>query len=146
MQTKLFLCANSSALDSRRNTISIFHVLEEVHAPAYPVVLAGMSVVALLELDEGEPLNPEIELRVFLGKEQLFAGPFQANFQVRRKARALAEFNGLVVPARAFFEYCSIQQDTISSAGKSLASKPPLLNLNCTCNQPNSHPRSRVTS
>src|SRR6266850_3708579 len=99
MQANLFLCAHSSALDSRKNSISIFHVLEEVHAPAYPVVLAGMSVVSLLELDEGEPMNPEIELRIFLGDQQLFAGPFQANFQVRRKARALAEFNGLVIPA-----------------------------------------------
>lgn len=99
MQTKLFLCALSSALDARKNSISVFHILEEVHAAAYPIVLGGMAVVALLELDEDEPINPEIELRIFLGNQQLFAGPFQTNFQVHRKARAVAEFNGLVIPA-----------------------------------------------
>jgi hypothetical protein len=99
MRSKLFVCASSSALDVRRNSISIFHVLEEVRAPAYPVVISGISVVALLELDETEPINPEIQLRVFLGEQQLFAGPFQANFQVRRMARALADFNAFMVPA-----------------------------------------------
>lgn len=99
MQVKLFICSSSSALDARTNSISIFHVLEEVHAPAYPIVIPGMSVIALLELDDGELINQEMKLRVFLGDQQLFAAPFQTNFQVRRKARAIADFNGLVVPA-----------------------------------------------
>ncbi len=99
MQVKLFICSSSSALDARTNSISVFHILEEIHAPAYPIVIPGMSVIALLDLDDGEPIDQEIELRFYLGDQQLFAVPFQTDFQVRRKARALADLNGLVVPA-----------------------------------------------
>jgi hypothetical protein len=99
MRVKLFVCAQSCALDSRTNSVSIFHVLEEIRVPGYPIVLTPLAIVALLELDEGEPINPEIELRVFLGNQQLYAGPFQTNFQVRRLSRTVAEFNGFVIPA-----------------------------------------------
>lgn len=99
MRAKLFLCAQSSSLDARTNAISVFHVLEELHAPAYPVALPAMSIIAFLELEEGEPIDSEVQLQILLGEQQLFVGPFQTNFQVRRKARALADFNGLVIPA-----------------------------------------------
>jgi hypothetical protein len=98
MRVKLFTCALSSSLDARSNSISIFHLLEEIAAPAYPIVVQRISIVGLLFLDDNEP-RPEIELRIFLGDQQLFVGPFQANFEVQRTARAVAEFNGLVVPA-----------------------------------------------
>jgi hypothetical protein len=100
MQALLFLCAQSIAIDSRINTISVFHILEGLRAPAYPVVIPSISVVALLELDEQEPPNPDIELRFVLGgQQQLFTGPYPSSFQVNRKARAVAELNGLVIPA-----------------------------------------------
>ncbi|HTQ59587.1 MAG TPA: hypothetical protein VMI32_05160 [Candidatus Solibacter sp.] len=99
MRTILFVCGQSSALDARLNSVSVFHVLEEISAPSFPIVVPTLAIVAMLELDEGEPVNPAIELRVFLGEQQLFAAPFNADFRVRRKARAVADFNGLVIPA-----------------------------------------------
>ena len=99
MRATLFLCSQSSAVDVRRNTISVFHILEELAAPAFPIVIQALSIVAMLELDENEPADPRVLLRILLGDQQLFEGPFQADFRVRRKARALADFNGLVIPA-----------------------------------------------
>jgi hypothetical protein len=115
MRAKLFLCAQASAIDARTNSISVFHILEEVHAPAYPVVLPTMSIIALLELDEGEPIATEVHLQIFLGNQQLFDGPFQTNFQIRRKARAVAEINGLVIPAPG------VLRVLVASAGRNVA-------------------------
>ena len=115
MEVKFFLCGQSCSLDVRRNSISIFHILEEVHAPAYPVVLPGLSIVALIALDEGEPIDPRIELRISLGDHRLFTGPFEANFEVRRTARVVAEFLAFVLPAPGLLRL------VLHSAGREIA-------------------------
>lgn len=115
MRPILFVCAQSSSLDGRMNTVSLFHVIEEISAPVFPTVLRGMSVVAILELDEGEPIDLAVELHVFSGGVQLFASPLQTNFQVQRKARVIADFNGLVIPAPG------VLRVVLSSAGHDIA-------------------------
>jgi hypothetical protein len=73
--------------------------MEEVHAVTYPIVLPTMSFIAFVDLDEGEPQNPELQMQLLLGEQELFLGPLQTIFDARRKTRVLADLNGLVIPA-----------------------------------------------
>lgn len=99
MEARLFLVAQSSAVDARTNSISAFNIMEEIHAATYPIVVPTMAILAMIDQGESEPDRPDVQLQISLGGQQLFQGPFQVDFQGRRKGKALAEFNGLVVPA-----------------------------------------------
>lgn len=97
MEVKLILCADSASVDIRHNTFSAFHILEELGAASFPFVLPRLSVIAILERRSDEPPNPEIQLIITLDEQQLFVGPYQANFFNRLTARAIAELQGLVI-------------------------------------------------
>jgi len=99
METTLFVCCESAAIDARMNTISVFHILEELNAVNFPFVIQRFSVVLMLTRREDEPQNPDLHLRITLGAQELFNGPLTVSFQEHLRTRVVADLMGLVIPA-----------------------------------------------
>jgi len=113
LNLKLLLCADSNSLDSRSNTISAFHILEDFNAASFPVALPRVTVVAMVDREETDPSDIELQLRVYLGDKELFAGPFALNFAQRLSARALIEMQGIVVPNPGVLSFVLLNADQI---------------------------------
>lgn len=99
IRTTLFFCSDSAAIDARFNTLSVFHIMEQLNAPAFPMAIPRLTVVALLSKEEADPPVFQLQLQIFLGVQQLFAGPVHGNFFQQLSTRTVIEVNGLVIPA-----------------------------------------------
>lgn len=99
IKVKLFLCADNAALDSRYNTISAFHILEDLNAATFPVAVPHLAVVGMFSREENDPSTLDLQLQFHLGPQQLFATPLTINFAHRLDSRIVAEMTGLVVPS-----------------------------------------------
>lgn len=98
IRATLFTCAGSGSVDARFNTLSVFHIMEQINAPQFPVPIA-VSIVGMFTREQGDPSTIDLQLRIFSGEQQLFAGPVSVNFQQHNRARMLLDMQGLVVPA-----------------------------------------------
>lgn len=99
IRLKLFLCADAAAIDARLNTLSAFHIAEELNASVFPVVIPRITAVMIFLRDQNDADNVTVQMRISLGDRQLFDGPLPVNFAQRRSARAVADMNGLVLTA-----------------------------------------------
>src|SRR6266496_2011211 len=98
MEARLVICAESVAIDQRRNSLSLFHVIEEFNAPTFPLVVPHMSVVILLSREGNEPQEPtDVNLRLYLEDQQFWRNALAINFQGHLKLRFLAEMQALVI-------------------------------------------------
>ena len=98
METLLFVCSESAAIDAT-SALSVFHIMEEVNAVAFPVVVPRFSAIVLLSRREDEPQNPDLQLRISLGEQGLFNGPLNVSFRQHLRTRAIADLFGLLIPA-----------------------------------------------
>jgi hypothetical protein len=99
IQSKLFVCADSAAVDARTSALSIFHVLEQLSSPAFPVAVPRVAIVFVLSREEADPANLHCQLQIHSGNQQLIARPVPVNFQQQFVARVILEMYGVVVPA-----------------------------------------------
>ena len=99
IQSKLFVCADSAAVDVRTSALSIFHVLEQVNGPFFPVVIPRVSIVFMLTREEPDPSNFLFQLEIYSGNQQLLARPVAVNFQQQFVSRTVLDVYGVVVPA-----------------------------------------------
>ena len=97
IKAKLFLCADSAALDARINTISAFHIFEQINGASFPLVVPRISIIALLLREEADSSTSQLQLQVHLGDQQLFVGPVDVNFLQQLTTRTLVEMHGIVV-------------------------------------------------
>jgi hypothetical protein len=116
IDAKLFLCADSAAIDVRMNAMSAFHILEQLNVPSFPVAIPRISVLASLTRENSDPSNIQVQLQIEIAGQQLFAGPMPFNFMQQLSARSILDMQGLLVtsPGNLIF--------TMSHEGRSLAS------------------------
>lgn len=98
IQPKLFFCADNAALDGRYNTISAFHILEEVGAATFPLVVPRLAIIGMFSREETDPINIELQLQVTLGAAQLLVASVPLNFAHQLRTRAILELNGFLLP------------------------------------------------
>ena len=53
MQLTLFTCAASYAVDQRTNVVSVFNVVEHIHVPTFPCMLADLHLIAMMRRAPG---------------------------------------------------------------------------------------------
>jgi hypothetical protein len=99
MKVLLLACSDSTAIDARLHTISLFHITEELNSASFPVAIPRLSVTMLLLRDPAEPSNADLNLRISLGDEVLHSGPLGFSFGDHLRCRWTAELYGLIVPA-----------------------------------------------
>lgn len=99
IQIKLLFCAESASIDMRLNTVSAFHIAEEINALVFPVAVQKITVIMFLTREQTDEDSPALRLTITMGERSLFDGPLAVNFSQRLSTRAVADFNGLVIPA-----------------------------------------------
>lgn len=98
MQVPFFVCAQSAAIDLQRNTISLFHIIEEWNSPSFPLALLPFTIAAILVRTGEEPNAVEgFEIVAAHEGQELMRHPTQVNFQGRLRLRILLEIGGLSV-------------------------------------------------
>ena len=113
MRVRFVTCAESVSLDARRNALSLFHLIEEMTVPAFPVVIPQLSIVALFERAEDEPELADLTVRIVLNEQEIFRGPIDLRFAGHLRMRWLTDVRGLVIPSPgtlAFIIYAGAQE------------------------------------
>jgi hypothetical protein len=139
IQAKVFLCADSAAIDARTNALSAFHIMEQLNAPSFPVAIPRVSMIAVLTRQDTDPSNVQLQLQIYSGNQQLFVGPMAVNFAQQLNARTVAEMHGLVVPAPGVLSFVLRNGDETLSSWTVLVSQVGQMPLQIFL--PPTHPR-----
>lgn len=99
LRIKLFFCSESAAIDMRLNTLSAFHIAEELNAPVFPVAIPKLTAIIIFTREQGDPDDPTVQMTISLGGRSLFQNPLVVNFSQRLSTRAVVDINGLVLLA-----------------------------------------------
>ena len=116
LKVKYFLCSDSAAIDSRRNTLSIFHIAENMYVPVFPFLMQRISILASIERTLDEPSLMEATITAMQGDSEIFSGPLSVNFVQQLSTRVVVEVGGVVVPQPGRLTF------TLRKAGEAIAS------------------------
>ena len=97
IRAKLFVVCESASIDSRTNSVSAFHIMDQLNAMAFPVVLPHVSIIALFAREDADASNVQFQLQIFLEDQQLFGGPLRVNFVQQLLARTVLDMHGLLL-------------------------------------------------
>jgi hypothetical protein len=98
------LAAESTSVDGGTNRLSIFHVLEQVHSPAFPLLIPRVSFVTMFERDPGDPASVTYEVVFDDNGKIVHRAPFPVDFQTQMRARTLAEVGALPITGPGVFK------------------------------------------
>lgn len=122
MQTLLFISANSVSVDQQRNTLSIFHIIEELSSPAFPFALPSFFVAALFSRTGEEPNVAEgAEIVISHDGREILRHALTLNFQGRLRLRTVVEVGGLAVAGSGTLLITAIRE------GRDMASWPIII-------------------
>ena len=113
---KLFLCSDSASIDVRTNTISAFHITEQLMTASFPVAIPRISVVTVLNREQSDPEQIRFELEALLGGQQVASGPFPINFGRQLSARGVGEMLGLVLPSPGTLRFVLKNGDAVMAS------------------------------
>jgi hypothetical protein len=99
MRAKAFLCAESTSVDIRRNSLSIFHLIEDINAPSFPIIMPRLSVVLFLDRTAEEPNSVLGRLEIRDEHQLIGGGPVMADFLGQLNCRIVLDFQGFVIPS-----------------------------------------------
>ena len=92
-----FIVGESVSIDQMTNRVSIFHVLEEIHASTFPVVIPQLTAVAHWNMLDGEIGNDyQVQIVAFADDESptIFSQNFKATHP---RQRTMLVFVGLKI-------------------------------------------------
>jgi hypothetical protein len=95
MEVLLFACTESAVIDSRTNRLSLFNIVEEIHAKNFPCVMSGLALVLVLLRSPLEPAEASVTVQSSQGGRRLSCFPLSVNFQQHLRTRVVADLNGL---------------------------------------------------
>lgn len=110
-RTLFALAARSFCTDVDTASISIFEVLEGLHASSFPVLLQEAAFVTLLEKLDGESDGQVIQLVAALDHQELTRQSFSIDFQKNRRFRLGLRLSGFVVPRPGMLSFRIDGQD-----------------------------------
>jgi hypothetical protein len=99
MDLTLLICCETCVQDVRTNVLSIFNLIDELAASAFPVAIPKLTVVAALRRTMEEPAVLSTRLRGTLNNQQLFDLELPLDFQTKPRTRAIGEMQGVLIPA-----------------------------------------------
>ena len=93
-----FVVAQSVSVDQTTNTMSVFHILEEIQAPNFPVVIPQLTAVAHWNAEDGDA-DHDFQVSVLITFPDGQHKEFNQNFSmIRPRLRTIANFVGLEIP------------------------------------------------
>jgi hypothetical protein len=91
-------CAQSSALDSTTNRLSLFHLMDEIAAAAFPTTLPSLCIAALFERDATETNQQSCVLTVSLDDVTVASFALSVQFGSTKRTRVVNTVQGLTIP------------------------------------------------
>jgi hypothetical protein len=95
---RLAVCAQSVVVDVRSNNVSVFNILEDVAAPAFPILLKQSALLFMLDRAEGDAAQHDVTIRISSGGQDNTL-PMQVDFGEKSRTRAIAIVDGIPVHA-----------------------------------------------
>ncbi len=99
MKIQYVACAASSSVDHKTNELSLFHVLDEVGAAAFPLQLPSLCVATLFEREPAEAQVQSYVMTISLDDALLASFSMQVDFVGGRRNRSVNTIKGLAIPA-----------------------------------------------
>jgi hypothetical protein len=93
-----FVVAESVSVDQTRNTMSVFHILEEIQAPGFPIVIPMLAAVVHWNAEAGD-VDRDFQVGIIITFPDGQHKEFNQNFQmIRPRLRTIANFIAIEIP------------------------------------------------
>ncbi|MGQ0546295.1 MAG: DUF6941 family protein [Betaproteobacteria bacterium] len=96
-RAKLVAWADNVIVDQQTNNTSLIEVIEEITAPAFPLVIPRLCVFFLLEKQEGDQDRIQGEVRFTSNGVETNRFAMDVNFQGKLRARQIVMLGGFLV-------------------------------------------------
>ena len=114
-------CATSSSVDGKSNQLSLFHILDEISAPAFPLTLTSFCVAALFEREPDDADNSSFVLTITLDDALLASFTMSVDFSRSRRNRSVHTIQGLTIPAPGLIAIALVQKTRVLADWRLLA-------------------------
>jgi hypothetical protein len=98
MKLVMMALAQSGAVDSASNRISLFHIIEQMQSRAFPAPMPSMLLTMLFEKEAGDANTALLHTQAALDGSPLMDTQLNLSFQGRPRTRVMAGINGLSLP------------------------------------------------
>jgi len=100
MKLRTLITCDISLLDQRRNSLSLINIIDEINSPSFPIFLPNLSVVSIIEKEQGDPdVIGDCAISITLGDQVILSVPMPIQFQGKSRVRSVADVSGFVIPA-----------------------------------------------
>ena len=99
MKVRYIAVAAGSSVDHKTNELSLFQVMDEIGAEAFPVRLPSLSVAALFERAADEAQAQSYVMTMSLDAALIASFALQVDFAGARRNRSVNTVKGLTIPA-----------------------------------------------
>jgi hypothetical protein len=106
-------CAASSSLDAATNQLSLFHVLDEISGPAFPLALPSFCVAALFEREAKDAVVQSFVLAVSLNSALIASFTMSVDFATARRNRSVNTIRGLTIPTSGMVTITLLQKTKV---------------------------------
>ncbi len=113
MKVHYIACAKSSSVDGKTNQLSLFHVLDEITAAAYPLKIESFCVAALFEREPGEDGPQSYNLVIKLDGGMLASFTMSIDMSGARRNRSVNTIQGLTIPAAGVVSVAILQKGAL---------------------------------
>jgi len=121
VKVQYITCAKSSSVDSKTNQLSLFHVLDEIGAPSFPLHLQSVCIAALFEREPDDALVQSYSLVIKLDGGLLASFTMTIDFTGARRNRSVNTIQGLTIPATGAVTIAIVQKGKILAEWRALA-------------------------
>jgi hypothetical protein len=108
-------------VDGKTNQLSLFHVLDEIGAPSFPLHLQSVCVAALFEREPDDAVVQSYALVVKLDGGLLASFTMTIDFTTARRNRSVNTIQGLTIPAAGAVTIAMVQKGKVLAEWRALA-------------------------
>ncbi|WP_158807402.1 hypothetical protein [Beijerinckia sp. L45] len=121
MKVHYIACAASSSLDAATNQLSLFHILDEISGPAFPLPVPSFCVAALFEREANDAVVQAFVLTVSLESVLIASFTMSVDFSSSRRNRSVNTIRGLTIPSTGLVTISLLQKTRVLAVWEALA-------------------------
>jgi hypothetical protein len=95
---RALLIAESVIQDKTTGRMCVINVLERVLPAGYPLLIPRFTLFAMLERATEDDPRPPVNLRIFIGEDEVFSDGVSIDYGSTAVTRVVLEFQGFVLP------------------------------------------------
>jgi hypothetical protein len=90
--------------DSETKNVIIYNLFEEISSAGFPILIQKLAFYIFCENESPDTLIHDIDIKIFINQQNIFSNRLKIIFQGNQnKSRAVARFNGVVIPIPGIF-------------------------------------------